>query len=226
MEKIIAKSVIIVAGGSGSRMTTETPKQFLLLTGRPVLMHTIQKFYNCFPDIRIVLVLPFGHIELWNRLISEHRFLIPHQIIAGGKERFFSVKNGLKMINDEGLVAIHDGVRPLVSDEVIKKSFQMAQAYGGAIPVIPPAESLRKVENDNTYPANREHFRLVQTPQTFNTALLKKAYEQAWEAKFTDDATVFEADNNKVHLFDGNRENIKITWPADIHFAEAMMKHK
>lgn len=225
MEKKIAKSVIIVAGGTGARMTTETPKQFLLLAGRPVIMHTIQKFYHCFSDIKIILVLPFGHIELWNRLISEHRFLIPHQIVAGGNERFFSVKNGLTMVHDEGLVAIHDGVRPLVADKVIFNSFKMAQAYGGAVPVISPSESLRKVENGESYPANREHFRLVQTPQTFNTILLKKAYEQEWNEKFTDDATVFEADKNKVHLFDGNRENIKITWPSDIHFAEAILKY-
>jgi len=224
MEQTISKSVIIVAGGSGSRMASEIPKQFLLLAGRPALMHTIQKFYNCFSEIKIVLVLPFHHIELWNRLISEHRFFIQHQVVAGGRERFFSVKNGLKMINDGGLVAIHDGVRPLVSDEVIIKSFQIAQAYGCAVPVISPAESLRKLENGSSYPANRENYRLVQTPQTFNNALLKKAYQQPWDKKFTDDATVFEADKNKIHLFDGNRENIKITWPSDIYFAEAMMK--
>ncbi len=224
MEQTIPKSVIIVAGGSGSRMATEIPKQFLLVAGRPVIMHTIQKFYNCFSEIKIVLVLPFHHIELWNRLISEHRFFIQHQVVAGGNERFFSVKNGLKMINDEGLVAIHDGVRPLVSDEVIIKSFQVAQAYGGAVPVISPAESLRKLDKDNSYPVDRNLYSLVQTPQTFNTALLKKAYEQPWDKTFTDDATVFEADKNKIHLFEGNRENIKITWPSDIQFAEAVLK--
>jgi len=224
METILNKSVVIVAGGQGSRMDAETPKQFLLLANRPVLMHTIQKFYDCCGKINIIVVLPFGFIETWNRLISAHRFIVPHQVVAGGSERFFSVKNGLQIIKDDGLVAIHDGVRPLVSDEVIIKGFKMAAIYGAAIPVISPSESMRRVDNEISFPVLRNQYKLVQTPQTFRVALLKKAYDKPFELHFTDDATVFEADKNKIVLFDGNRENIKITWPSDLKFAELILK--
>ncbi|MCF8366184.1 MAG: 2-C-methyl-D-erythritol 4-phosphate cytidylyltransferase [Bacteroidales bacterium] len=221
----MSKSVIIVAGGHGSRMETKTPKQFLLLAGRPVLMHTIHKFYDCFSEIKIVLVLPFDHIETWNRLISEYRFVIPHQVVAGGKERFFSVLNGLRMVLGDGLVAVHDGVRPLVSKDVILQGFRLAHIYGGAIPVVLPSESLRKIEGEQNYAVDRNQFRLVQTPQTFNTILLKKSYEKPYEERFTDDASVFEADENRVVLFDGNRENIKMTWLSDFIFAETIISN-
>lgn len=213
------KSVIIVAGGRGKRMGMETPKQFLPVNGKPVLMHTIFKFHNCVPKIFIVVVLPFDQIEEWNRIISEHRFIIPHQIVPGGEERFHSVKNGLNKIDDDGLVAIHDGVRPLVSEKVIRESFSIAEKTGAAIPVIRPAESLRQIVNSGSKPVNRDTFRLVQTPQTFQATLIKKAYQQPYEPRFTDDASVLEADGNPVSLFEGNRENIKITWPEDIYLA-------
>ena len=224
MEKSQQKSVIIVAGGKGSRMNSETPKQFLPVAGKPILMHTILRFYNCFRNIRIVVVLPFGQIETWNRIISEHRFIIPHRITPGGDQRFHSVKNGLSMIEDDGLVAIHDVVRPLVADSVIRESFRAAAHTGGAIPVIKPADSLRKITKAESKPVDRDAYRLVQTPQTFDVKLIKKAYEQPYEAGFTDDSTVFEADENKVELFEGNRENIKITHPADLKFAESYLK--
>ena len=220
MEKSKQKSVVIVAGGKGSRMNSEMPKQFLLVAGKPILMQTILRFYNCFRNIQIVVVLPFDQIEAWNRIISGHRFIIPHQITPGGKERFHSVKNGLSMIDDEGLVAIHDGVRPLVAESVIKESFRIAARAGGAIPVVKPTESIRKITSEGSTPVVRDDYRLVQTPQTFDAGLLKKAYEQPWEPRFTDDATVFEADGNKVELFEGNRENIKITDPFDLKIAE------
>lgn len=213
------KSVIIVAGGRGKRMGMETPKQFLPVNGKPVLMHTILKFHSCVPKIFIVVVLPFDQIEEWNRIISEHRFIIPHQIVPGGEERFHSVKNGLNKIDDDGLVAIHDGVRPLVSEKVIRESFSIAEKTGAAIPVIRPAESLRQIVNSGSKPVNRDTFRLVQTPQTFQATLIKKAYQQPYEPRFTDDASVLEADGNPVSLFEGNRENIKITWPEDIYLA-------
>lgn len=221
MKKNRKKSVIILAGGKGLRMNTETPKQFLPVAGKPVLMHTILKFYHVYREIKIVVVLPFDQIETWNRIISEHRFIIPHHITPGGGERYHSVKNGLRMIDDEGLVAIHDGVRPLVSEEVIREGFLAADKYGGAIPVVKPAESLREIHHDGSRPVDRERYWLVQTPQTFKSALIKKAYEQPFELRFTDDATVFEADGNKVELFEGNRENIKITSPADLKIAES-----
>lgn len=213
------KSVIIVAGGKGKRMSIETPKQYLPLNGKPVLMHTILKFHSCVPEIFIVVVLPFDQIEEWNRIISEHRFIIPHQIVPGGEERFHSVKNGLNKIDDDGLVAIHDGVRPLVSEKVIHESFSIAKKTGAAIPVIRPSESLRQIVDSGSKPVNRDAFRLVQTPQTFQTSLIKKAYQQPYEPWFTDDASVFEADGYQVTLFEGNRENIKITWPEDIYLA-------
>lgn len=220
MKKTTQKSVIIVAGGKGVRMNSETPKQFLLVAGNPILMHTILRFYNCYRDIRIVVVLPFDQIEAWNRIISEHRFIIPHRITPGGDERFHSVKNGLSMIESDGLVAVHDGVRPLVADSVIRESFRIAARAGGAVPVIQPAESLRKITPSGSEPVARDAYRLVQTPQTFDAGRLKKAYEKPYESRFTDDATVFEADGNKVELFEGNRENIKITDSFDLKIAE------
>lgn len=223
MQNTSQKSVVIVAGGKGTRMKSDTPKQFIEVAGKPVLMHTILKFYHCIRDIQIVVVLPFEQIETWNRLISEHRFTIPHQITPGGAERFYSVKNGLAMLEDSGLVAIHDGVRPLVSDSVIKTSFQAAEISGGAIPVISPADSLREVSGTESSPVNRNNYKLVQTPQTFLTKRIKKAYEQAFETKFTDDATVFEADGNSITLIDGNIENIKITRAIDLKVVESCL---
>lgn len=224
MENRDTKAVIIVAGGSGKRMGTEIPKQFLPIAGKPMLMHTIQRFFNYDPLIFIVVVLPFGHIETWNRLCSEHRFLIAHQIVAGGEERFFSVKNGLTLIPDNFLVAIHDGVRPLVNNEVINRSFDAASLYGGAIPVVSPPESIRKIDHQGSLPVNRHEYRLVQTPQTFKADLLKKAYKKPFDSRFTDDATVFESAGYMVHLFEGNEENIKITRPIDLEVANTLLK--
>lgn len=215
--------MIIVAGGSGSRMGSETPKQFLLLAGKPVLMHTVQIFHSFDAGIQIVLVLPFQHIETWNRLCSEYRFLLPHQIAAGGKQRFNSVKNGLDLIEHNGFVAIHDGVRPLVTEKVIASCFEAAAIHGGAIPVIKPGESLRRVEGKISSPVGREKFRLVQTPQVFKVELIKKAYKKDFEKQFTDDATVFEAAGYQVKLVEGNPENIKITRPADLIMAESLI---
>jgi 2-C-methyl-D-erythritol 4-phosphate cytidylyltransferase len=220
MEKQKNKAVIIVAGGSGQRMGTEIPKQFLLIAGKPLLMHTIRRFYDFDPGLFIVVALPFEYIEMWNRLCSEHRFLIAHQVVAGGEERFFSVKNGLTLISDNYLVAIHDGVRPLVSNEIIEKSYAYAELYGGAIPAISPSESIRKIDGAGSTPHNRSDYRLVQTPQTFRADLIKKAYNKPFEPRFTDDATVFEAAGHTVHLFEGTVENIKITRPFDLRLAE------
>lgn len=225
MDKASKNAVVIVAGGSGKRMVSETPKQFIKLAGKPVLMHTINKFYHFDSKIKIVLVLPFDHIETWNRLCSEHRFTIAHEIVAGGDERFCSVKNGLGKIGDASLVAIHDGVRPLVSENVIAATFEAAQIYGGAIPVISPSESIRNKVGDKSTPVDRNQFVLVQTPQVFKSELIKKAYELPYQEKFTDDATVFEAAGHTIHLVDGNAENIKITRPADLIFAEAILKN-
>jgi 2-C-methyl-D-erythritol 4-phosphate cytidylyltransferase len=225
MESQTKKAVVIVAGGSGKRMGIETPKQFIELAGKPVLMHTINKFYHFGQRMQIVLVLPFDHIETWNRLCNEHRFTIAHEIVLGGDERFFSVKKGLVKVSEGCLVAIHDGVRPLVSDEVIANSFLAAEKYGGAIPVISPSESIRQKMDVGSKPVNRDQYVLVQTPQVFKSELIKKAYELPFREKFTDDATVFEAAGHTIYLVEGNPENIKITKPADLVFVEAILKH-
>jgi 2-C-methyl-D-erythritol 4-phosphate cytidylyltransferase len=223
MDKSLKNVVVIVAGGSGKRMGFEVPKQFIKLAGKPILMHTIDKFYRFDPKIHIVLVLPFDHIETWNRLCSEYRFTIAHEIVPGGKERFFSVKNGLEKIDNKSLVAIHDGVRPLVGDEVIVNAFQAAEIHGGVIPVIPPSESIRKKDGNSGFPVNRDQFVLVQTPQVFKSDLIKKAYQIPFQEKFTDDATVYETAGHTIHLVEGNIENIKVTRPADLIFAESII---
>jgi len=225
METRIKKAVVIVAGGSGKRMELEMPKQFLDIAGKPLLMHTINKFYHFDQQIQIILVLPFDYIETWNRLCSEHRFTIAHEIVPGGDERFFSVKKGLAKVSENCLVAIHDGVRPLVSDDVIANAFLAAEKFGSAIPVIPPNESLRQKMDVGSEPVNRDQYVLVQTPQVFKSDLIKAAYQIPYQEKFTDDATVFEAAGHTIHLLDGNQENIKITRPADLAFAEAILKH-
>ncbi len=218
------RSVVIVAGGTGSRMKSETPKQFLELASSPVLIHTIRRFYDVDPTMNIVVVLPFEHIETWNLLCTKHRFSIAHQVVTGGETRFFSVKNGLDCALPADLIAIHDGVRPLVTSTLIASSFDAAAKHGSAIPVIPPSESLRKIENDGSRPVDRSKHGLVQTPQTFNAKLITEAYQQDYQAHFTDDATVFEAAGHPVHLIDGEPQNIKLTTPFDLFMAERMLE--
>lgn len=217
------KSVIIVAGGSGKRMGTNVPKQFLLLKSKPVLMHTISCFYCYNNEIDIVVVLPKEHISVWQQLCVEHNFNIKHQIAEGGTERFYSVKNGLEKITHKGVVAIHDGVRPLVSKETIARSFNKASETGAAIPVMPVIETLRKIEGEKSIAVNRSEFVSVQTPQCFNIDLLKKAYQQEFTPLFTDDASVVEKFGHEVSLVEGNIENIKITTPQDLALAEYLL---
>jgi 2-C-methyl-D-erythritol 4-phosphate cytidylyltransferase len=218
------KTVIILAGGKGLRMNAPVPKQFLLLAGQPVLMHSIARFYNYDRAIKIVVVLPFDHIETWNRLLSEHRFFIPHQIVPGGDERFFSVQNAINATGDEGIIALHDGVRPLVSERVISNCFRSAATMGSAVPAISPTESVRIIKDNRPLPFDRRNTLLIQTPQVFRADLIKKAYQTDYLPHFTDDATVYEADNNKVNIVEGNPENIKITCPADLIFATALLQ--
>lgn len=215
-------SVIIVAGGIGNRMQSEIPKQFLLLRKLPILCRTIQKFYDFDAKISIVLVLPENQFGYWKSLCAKHDFKILHQLVKGGKTRFESVKNGLALIPDDKLIAIHDGVRPLISLLVIKNCFKKAEESGSAIPVISINESLRSLTNDGSKIINREEILIVQTPQVFHSTVLKKAYQQAFQDSFTDDASVFEAFGKNIALVDGNRENIKITQPQDLKIAEAL----
>ncbi len=216
--------VIIVAGGAGSRMGTDIPKQFLTLNGKPILMHTLNVFGSISSITEIILVLPESQIDLWSDLCKRHNFNIPHSIIKGGETRFSSVSNGLAMVNNmDALVAIHDGVRPLVSSDVIENCFVAAAQFGNAIPVIKPVESIRLSENLSTYPFDREKVSLVQTPQVFKASIIKKGYEANWQPSFTDDASVAEFSGETIHLVEGNRENIKITNLLDLTIAEVLI---
>ncbi len=217
-------NVIIVAGGKGKRMQSETPKQFLNISNKPILLHTIERFYNFSNDINIVVVLPAPFIEFWKSLCRKYNCTIKHKVVEGGDARFFSVKNGLAHISKNSLVAVHDGVRPLVSDDTIYNVIEAARKKGNAIPVVKINESVRKLDSENTFPVDRKNYRMIQTPQCFHTDLLKKAYEQNFNESFTDDATVVEALGEKINLVDGNFENIKITRPVDLKFAKAYLK--
>ena len=219
------KYVLIVAGGKGLRMGCELPKQFLPIGGKPVLMRTIEAFYAYNPEIRIILVLPRNQQSYWNELCRKHDFSIPHHIANGGETRFHSVLNGLSLIPDEGIVAIHDGVRPLTAHRVIENCFHVAEEKGGAIPVLPLTDSLRQIFPDKSSKAvDRTAFVAVQTPQTFRVEEIKKAYKLPYNDTFTDDASVYEAAGYIPELVEGNRENLKITLPVDLAIAEIRLK--
>ncbi len=217
-------NVIIVAGGKGKRMQSETPKQFLNISNKPILLHTIERFYNFSNDINIVVVLPAPFIEFWKSLCRKYNCTIKHKVVEGGDARFFSVKNGLAHISKNSLVAVHDGVRPLVSDSTIHNVIETARKKGNAIPAVRINESVRKLDSNITFPVDRNNYRIIQTPQCFHTDLLLNAYEQDFKESFTDDATVVESLGEKINLVDGNFENIKITHPVDLKFAEAYLK--
>lgn len=215
---------IIVAGGSGSRMGADIPKQFILLGGIPVLMHTIRNFYDFDPSIQLIVVLPADQISTWNELCREYHFKIEHQIVAGGDTRFQSVKNGLTQAAECELIAVHDGVRPLVSHETLARCFNCAEENGTAIPVLPASESVRKGSMSESVPVDRTHYFLVQTPQIFNASVIRESYFQSWIPEFTDDASVVEHAGIAVQLVMGNRENIKITFPEDLPVAELFLR--
>jgi len=215
------KHAIIVAGGSGKRMQSATPKQFLNLNGMPILMHTIKVFWQYDSAINIVLVLPAAHITTWNSLVDKHQFSIKHKVVAGGLERFHSVLNGLNTIT-EGIVGIHDGVRPLVSLNTLKTCYETAKTAGSAIPTTAVVESLRQKTETGSVSVNRAEFLNVQTPQCFDVQQLKPCFNIGFQNSFTDDASVWEYAGNTVTLVDGNVENIKITTPSDLVFAEVI----
>ena len=215
--------VLIVAGGSGKRMGAEIPKQFLELAGRPVLMHTIERFKSFNEAIEIITVLPENQLRYWCELQEKYSFKVPQTLVKGGSSRFYSVKNGLKFVNVPGLVAIHDGVRPFVSNDTIRRCFETAEKLGNAIPSISPVESLRMLTDEGNVHLNRLHVKQIQTPQVFNAQLIKKAYLQEYRPEFTDDATVLESTGEKINLIEGNRENIKITNPEDLLFSTALL---
>ena len=228
MKGSMKKYVIIVAGGKGLRMGGEIPKQFLPIGGKPVLMRTVEAFYQAEAEIGIVLVLPHEQQDYWQELCHQYDFQIPYILADGGQTRFHSVQNGLRMIPDgeaDVLVAVHDGVRPFVSAQVIQTCFDEAARQGAVVPVLDMVDSVRRLSDDGGSKAeDRSRLKLVQTPQTFRADILKKAYSQDFTELFTDDASVVEASGVFVSLVQGNRENIKITTPFDLKIAEALLK--
>lgn len=215
--------IIIVAGGKGLRMESDVPKQFIPVAGLPVLMHTIQRFKAAISDLNVVLVLPENQQEYWQKLCLQYDFKVPHSIANGGETRFHSVKSGLALITSEGIVGVHDAVRPLVSEETIQKCYEMAKEKGNAIPVIPINESIRKVSTEGNKMVNRAEYVAVQTPQVFQIVVLKKAFLQDYSPNFTDDASVLESMGECINLVQGNSENIKITLPSDLKIAEILL---
>ena len=218
------RTALIVAGGKGLRMGSELPKQFLPIGGKPVLMHTLEAFHRFDKRMQLILVLPREQQGFWRELYETHGFNIRHEIADGGETRFHSVKNGLALINGiGGMVGVHDGVRPFVSQEVIARCFREAAVRKAVIPVIDVVETVRHLTGSGSETVNRNDYKLVQTPQVFDADLLRRAYEQEFTPFFTDDASVVEAMGVPVHLVEGNRENIKITTPFDLKVASALL---
>lgn len=218
--------VIIVAGGKGLRMGSDIPKQFLPIGGKPVLMRTLERFRAYSPTLQIILVLPKAQQDYWRQLCQEYHFEIEYLLADGGETRFHSVQHGLALIPDEaeGVVGVHDGVRPFPSIDVIRNCYETARQAKAVIPVIPVVETVRHLEGETSVTVPRGDYRLVQTPQTFDIQLLKAANRQPYNDGFTDDASVVEAFGFDITLVDGNRENIKITTPFDMAIAEALLQ--
>ncbi len=217
--------VIVVAGGMGRRMGSEIPKQFLLLSGIPILMRTLDVFYRYSNKIQIILVLPKDLTNYWNNLCIQYKFAVPHQITAGGASRYKSVKNGLAQIREpDALVAIHDGVRPLVTTSIISTSFAEATKFGSAITAVNLTESIRQLYKNKSKAVDRDDYKLVQTPQTFRFALIKHAYDIKDIEYLTDDSVVAEKAGVNIHLIEGSYENIKITTKNDLSMAETIVK--
>ena len=217
--------IIIVAGGKGLRMGSDIPKQFLPIGGKPVLMRTLERFREYSADLQIILVLPEAQQAYWQELCEKYDFKVKYQLANGGQTRFHSVQNGLALVPDdaEGVVGVHDGVRPFPSIEVIKNCYEAARTAKAVIPVIPVVETVRHLEGDSSVTVPRGDYRLVQTPQTFDIQLLKAANRQPYNDGFTDDASVVESYGHAITLVEGNRENIKITTPYDLKIAEVLI---
>ena len=220
------RGVIIVAGGSGSRMQSSLPKQFMILGGQPVVARTINTFYEALPGAEIIVVLPEEHIPLWRNLTARFE-VAPHRCVCGGKERFDSVKNGIKALSEEvEYIAIHDGVRALATKRLIVGTMLEVEKCDAVIPVIDAVDSYRVVEGDDSKVISRSMLRIVQTPQVFRSDILRRAYEQQFDSRFTDDATVVESLGVKIELFPGERSNIKLTTPEDMIYAEALLQQR
>ena len=223
--------IIIVAGGKGLRMGADIPKQFLPVGGKPVLMRTLERFREYAADLQIILVLPEAQQDYWRELCQQYNFDVEYTLANGGETRFHSVQNGLALVPDdaEGVVGVHDGVRPFPSVEVIRNCYETARTAKAVIPVIPIVETVRHLVSESNVQRSitvpRGDYRLVQTPQTFDIQLLKAANRQPYNDGFTDDASVVEAYGFDITLVEGNRENIKITTPFDMTIAEALLNN-
>lgn len=215
---------IIVAGGKGLRMGADLPKQFLPIGDKPVLMHTLEAFHRADATMSLILVLPKSQQDYWKDLCQTYAFAVPHRVADGGETRFHSVKNGLALVDEVGLVGVHDGVRPFASIEVIRRCYADAACHKAVVPVVDVVETVRMLQGDESQTVDRNLYKLVQTPQVFDAALLKQAYKQPYTEHFTDDASVVEAFGQKIYLTEGNRENIKITTPFDLKIAETILQ--
>lgn len=220
----LTKYAVIVAGGKGVRMGSAVPKQFLPLAGKPVLHYTVRAFIDAYPDINLILVLPEEQLSYAQMLLQSFPERIDITIVAGGATRYHSVQNGLKAVTAGAVVFVHDGVRPMVSPQLIRNCYEQAIAKGSAIPAIPVPDSIRSVAGGDSQPVNREHLRIIQTPQTFLADIILPAFEQQYQVAFTDEATVVEAYGTKIYLIDGEQSNIKVTNPADMLIAESLLK--
>lgn len=218
---MIKKYAIIVAGGSGSRMNSELPKQFLLINNKPILMHTIEKF--AMDNIELILVLNVDYHEYWIKLCKEFNFNIPHTLVKGGINRFESVKKGLVQVTHKSIVAIHDAVRPLVSVDCIRKAYQEAETNGNAVLAVNSKDSIRRSQGNSSQTIPRDEIFLIQTPQVFSSDVLHKAYKEAYRNEFTDDASVVERLGIKINLIPGEYQNIKITYPEDLKIASTLL---
>ena len=215
---------VIVAGGSGSRMKSDQPKQFLELTGRPLLMHTLDAFAAC--DMELILVLPADHIQTWQHLVKKHEFTTAHQTTTGGATRFDSVKCGLEQIAEEGIVAIHDGARPLISKDLIERTVSEAKKSGNGIAAVQVKDSIRQLTTEGNKAVDRSQFYSIQTPQTFNISLIKKAFAACNSNEFTDDASVLESFGERINLVEGSYENLKVTTPEDLIIATSILERR
>lgn len=218
--------IVIVAGGKGARMQSAVPKQFIEVAGKPLLLHTFEAFSSYYHKATFVLVLPGMEIGRWKQVRYNAHFTLPHILVEGGPTRFHSVKNGLAEVPNHALVAIHDAARPLVSNGTLKNCFRTASIHGNAVPVVPVTDSLRRIVHGISKAQDRSNYFLVQTPQVFQSDLLKKAYNCVYDETFADDATVFEASGHQIVTVEGNAENIKITRPADLGFAAYLLSQR
>ena len=217
------KTAIIVAGGTGQRMGTALPKQFLAIEGKSILLHTIDQFISAFSDINFVIVLPADYIHEGENIIAASGLSQSFQFVAGGDTRFQSVKNGLAQADPASIVFVHDAVRCLLTPDLIQRCYQQAVEKGSAIPAVSSTDTVRITEGTKHHVVDRANVMMIQTPQTFNAAILKKAFEQAYQPSFTDEANVLEASGKEVYLIEGEHENIKITRPLDLAIAEYIL---